>query len=1180
MDNQQRSPITPSTGALIEPVFLRVCNILTSHIAKLCLSLIVGLTALVTGSYAADTEIYQATYNSTAAGRPKVLIAFDDSGSMDTIVPGQRPPYSQAASYVAVHAIERLYISSDGDPPSKDSSDYTKASKFRCAEATVGLTSQGFFQSAGARRWASGAGKWKSLKKNDGSYPGNPAHVECKEDVINANSSNISVADGYPLHQVPNGQEYDGVNPEDSNVPWGNQAYTFYSAHYMDYLYDETLEVDRTRMAIAQDVITSLITANTGIDFGLLEFNANWEGYTNHGGRIVHRIISNMTAEQRGNVVDMVNTMTARGSTPLCESTYEAYRYLKGDTVQWGDDKDEYGGDIVPRDLNAEAPAGTYDSPATDCAYTYVIVMTDGFPQNDTGANAAIETLTGKTCETYASSGQGDTKNCMPELARYMANNDLDNDTTNGSQYGITYTVGFTTDQDLLRDTAEAGKGQYYTANSADALTNAFQGAILSILSSDSTFTSPAVAVDTFTRTRSRNDVFYAMFKPNEGVNWSGNVKKLNLSLADDSAVLVDKNGDAAVNPATGNFKETASTYWSTSDGGSVEEGGVGALLAARDLSGRTIWSNTGTAQGLEAFNSANMTRDAFGYTTDLELFDTFDVANQSELDAELGAARGFDLNTDGTVSSESREWIMGDVMHSQPLVISYGARTGFTNADPDLRFIVGTNSGFLHMFGNDNGQEDWAFFPKELAPILRERRLDALSGDHVYGIDLPPIKYTKDINEDGTIDYAGGDKVWAFLGLRRGGQRMYALDISNPDVPSFMWRLDQASSGFSELGQTWSVPVVTHIPGYRDAYGVPKPVVVIGAGYDVNKDDIGLSTADSIGRGLFIIDAATGALVWSVTPAPNSATNLQELGLTDSVPGQVTALDSNGDELTDRLYFADARGQLWRVDLSDDQFPTSTQDSWKIIKMADLNGATAATDRRFFNAPDVVRVRIDGKAIDVVLIGSGDRSNPNATDVENRFYMIRDEQTTPYISSQPTSVDCAATPPLDDFRCHLPLSDSDLFDISSNVLNEGTDNEKDIASTALAAANGWRLDLASSGEKSLSKSLTINGKVFFTTFVPNGVLTNINICEPQPGSGILNVISLLTGNPKQISLGPILPETPSVHFGEDGQIRLLLPPGAPPEDDSDDEECEDGVCELGEKISAPYGTYWYQEEY
>ena len=69
-----------------------------------------------------------------------------------------------------------------------------------------------------------------------------------------------------------------------------------------------------------------------------------------------------------------------------------------------------------------------------------------------------------------------------------------------------------------------------------------------------------------------------------------------------------------------------------------------------------------------------------------------------------MGAARVFDLNTDGTVSGESREWIMGDVMHSQPLVISYGARTGFTNADPDLRFIVGTNSGFLHMFGNDNG--------------------------------------------------------------------------------------------------------------------------------------------------------------------------------------------------------------------------------------------------------------------------------------------------------------------------------------------------------------------------------------------------------------------------------------------------------------------------------------------
>ena len=57
-----------------------------------------------------------------------------------------------------------------------------------------------------------------------------------------------------------------------------------------------------------------------------------------------------------------------------------------------------------------------------------------------------------------------------------MANTDLDNDTTNGNQYGITYTIGFTQQQqDLLSDTARSGQGQYYTADNAEQLTTAFQ---------------------------------------------------------------------------------------------------------------------------------------------------------------------------------------------------------------------------------------------------------------------------------------------------------------------------------------------------------------------------------------------------------------------------------------------------------------------------------------------------------------------------------------------------------------------------------------------------------------------------------------------------------------------------------------------------------------------------------
>ncbi len=1173
-----------------------------SQAIRVPLILGMGLIGYTGVSSADDTEIYQSTFDSLTVGRPKVLIVFDDSGSMGfppvddngNVVP-QRPGYSSTETYVEHSDIDngRIYWSKidpatgEAVPPPTDTDQWFRKNKNRCASSYTGLDNAGFFQSAGLLRWKRNVGKWKSVIKNNGDIVNNARHFECKEDVLNSNPSNGSggPGNGYAKNVNVSGNEgFDAATPSESNVSWGSDSYTFYSAHYMNYWNDNSILQILSKMTIAQNVISSLISANTGIDFGLIEFNGGWSNPTANGGRVIQRIIENMTAAQRTNVVSMVNSLEAGGSTPLCEASYEAYRYLSGSNLKWGADRDTTRAhwDAQPRDTAAESPAGKYDSPATDCAYTYVIIMTDGFPQNDQSANSIIETLTGKTCSNYPSvDAGGTTKNCLPELAEYMATTDLDSDTTNGNQFGITYTIGFNTNQQLLVDTATKGGGKSYVANSADELTTAFSGAILSILSTDSTFTSPAVAVDTFTRTRSRNDVFYAMFKPTDRLDWPGNVKKLKLSITSGNAVLVDGAGAPAIDASTGNFKDSASTFWSSSDGGNVLKGGVGALLAARDLSGRTIYSNTGTAGALEAFNSGNMTRDAFGFSTDSELFAFFGVTSQTELDAEIASGRGFEINLDGSISTESREWILADILHSKPLVINYGATTGFTKANPDLRFIVGTNGGFLHMFGNDNGEEDWAFFPKELAPLLGQRRLNPVTTEHAYGIDMPPIVYTRDVNHDGTINYGSGDKVWAYFGLRRGGRAMYALDLSNPNTPSYLWGINSNTSGFSEMGQTWSIPAVTRIPGYRDANGVPKPVIVFGAGYDTNKDSTGLASADSMGRGIFIVDAATGALVWSVTPGPNTATNLQETGLQHGVPGQVTVLDSNSDELTDRIYFADTGGHIWRVDLSDNTLPTASQNTWKIVKLADLNGGALATDRRFFNAPDVVRIRSNNAPVDVVMIGSGDRTNPNATDVDNRFYLIEDHRIIPYVTAVPTSSDCSATPPIDDFRCLLPITDSGLFDITSNILATGTDAEKAVALAARVAAKGWRLDLTHDGEKSLSKSLTINGRVFFTTFTPDSGLNNVNVCEPQAGLGLLYVLNIYDGNRSVINLGPILPDTPSVHFGDDGKIRLLLPPGSPPVADGDPgDECDGGVCDLDEVFRAPYGTYWFQEEY
>lgn len=1284
------------------------------------------LTTTVSPVSADDTEIYQAEYNAATGSRPKVLIVFDDSGSMRGQIDQQRPPYDPNATYTSSVSANRIYWSTNGTVPGTGSNNYFTASQNRCASSFDSLNNDGRFTPERARRWVNSSiqqgqctsscpsgttyrnptgpnnagcyqqvttqtpapklvysrddwsgnncynglvyidppgsnndacyewqtssgnltgyvyrqndsgnrcpsglqyvdppggnndacyelvtqpvfqettewqfsgpqvesceadttipGSWSSLSSNART----PPHVECLDDVNNGEIDNGSgQTSGYPQSNVTDGNEY--ASSIDPNVDWGNTAYTFYTSHYMNWWHDDSLVQPRSKIDIAADVITTIIDTNTSIDFGLLEFNRS------QGGRVTQRIIQDMNDTDRTNLMNLVDDLEPAGVTPLCESTYEAYLYLAGENpkysnqASWNTTSNGWLHDEAAVDLNAfTGGAGTsYQSPNTDCAYTYVIVMTDGLPNDDQDANDEIETLTGKTCSNYDSE-DGFIKNCMPELAEYMATNDLDGDTTNGDQFGITYTIGFDTDQQLLKDTADKGKGEYYTAENAAELTEAFQGALVSILSRDTTFTSPAVAVDTFTRTQSRDEVFYAMFRPGETVDWVGNIKKLKLEVDNGTATLVDANGNAAVDTDTGDIKSTAVTFWGTGqDGGTVQAGGVGALLAARNPSGRSLYIDTGASGALEALNTTNIDAAAMGAISDAALYNIFGASSAAAFTQQVRWAQGYDAynregdaNTDNT--NNPRSWILGDILHSQPLVLNYGATGGvYTVDNPDLRLIVGSNSGFVHMFKSLDGAESWAFFPKELAPILPLRRRNAVSSEHVYGMDLTPVAYTLDANADGTIKAADGDKAWAYFGMRRGGSSYYALNVTTPDSPSYMWRIGPDMSGFGEMGQTWSEPVVARIPGYKDANGIPKPVLIFGAGYDTNKDASGVGTADAQGRGVFIVDAETGALVWSVTPAANNANNMSEAGLLHSVPGDVSVLDSNGDQLADRIYFGDTGGNLWRIDLPGNTLPTSSQDTWFISKLGDFNGGTTQSDRRFFNAPDVVRVRFDGEAVDAVVIGSGDRTNPNATDVDNSLYVVRDKGTVPYNTDVPTTSECS-DPDFFDFRCGQPYSETDLFNITDNVLTNGTDTEKAAAKEALKLANGWRLDLANAGEKSLAKTLTINGRIFATTFTPSNLLNDINVCEPQAGTGLLYVIDLYEGDRSTINLGGIIPDTPSVHFGDDGQIRVLLPPGTPATsvDQPGEVDCSGGVCDVNEFLRPPYGNYWFQEAY
>ena len=120
-------------------------------------------------------------------------------------------------------------------------------------------------------------------------------------------------------------------------------------------------------------------------------------------------------------------------------------------------------------------------------------------------------------------------------------------------------------------------------------------------------------------------------------------------------------------------------------------------------------------------------------------------------------------------------------------------------------------------------------------------------------------------------------------------------------------------------------------------------PLLIFGAGYDINKDSndadkANIKTEDKIGRGIYIVDAKTGEKVWILAPKGDASKDTEFKGKY-SIAADVTLLDSNYDGYTDRIYAADTGGGIWRIDISD-------EGKFSHFQLADL-GSDA--DRRFF---------------------------------------------------------------------------------------------------------------------------------------------------------------------------------------------------------------------------------------
>ncbi|MGE4545150.1 MAG: PilC/PilY family type IV pilus protein [Pedobacter sp.] len=184
------------------------------------------------------------------------------------------------------------------------------------------------------------------------------------------------------------------------------------------------------------------------------------------------------------------------------------------------------------------------------------------------------------------------------------------------------------------------------------------------------------------------------------------------------------------------------------------------------------------------------------------------------------------------------------------------------------------------------DGKELWAFIPANLLPRLKN---NLLQGEDRAFVDASPS--VSDV-------YIGGEwKTVVLCAEGNGGDSVFALDITNPDNPTFLWEFADP-----DLFRSRSSPAVA-ILGQIRVGGQSKWVAFFVSGQTIDAN---------LYPSVYVVDIANGQVIERI--------------YLDSLPagkggvpsGQPAIVDTDHNGYIDRLYVGTDKGYLYKVNIPD----------------------------------------------------------------------------------------------------------------------------------------------------------------------------------------------------------------------------------------------------------------------